>query len=193
MRLGRSVIGILLGLATVASAAGQSATRTVPVTLTGGFEIRSDDYGRPVPLYASMLGVTPSVFRHAFSGVRPSHTHSPTVAEQQANKAALLSVLGPYGVTNDEMDAVADHYRFDSLKGQTWPHRAARAVAVISNGTVTAIRIVNPGVGYPYPPSVSIPGFPNLEATATVVFTRDFATNGHIGSISLDHLKSKRP
>ena len=184
MRVGHSATGILLGLAVVASAAAQPASRTVPVTFTGGFEIRADDYGRPVPLYAAMLGVTPEVFRRAFSGVHPSPTHTPTIAEQQANKVALLTVLGPYGVTNAEMDTVADHYRFDSLKGQTWPHRAARAVAVVTDGTVTAIRIIDPGVGYPYPPSVSIPGFPHLKATATVAFTRNFATNGHIGSIT---------
>jgi hypothetical protein len=56
---------------------------------------------------------------------------------------------------------------------------------VIRGGKVTAIRILDPGIGYDYPPSVSIPGFPNLRATATIAFTRDFATNGHIGSISL--------
>ncbi len=183
--LGMSLLGLLTALAVAAVATAGPATKTVAVTFTGGFVIQSDDYGRPVPLYASMLGVTPAIFRQAFSGVHPSSTHTPTAAEEQANKAQLLSVLGPYGVTNDEMDNVADYYRFDSLNGQTWPHRVATAVATIKGGKVISIRLTDGGSGYPYPPTVSIPGFPTVQATANLVFTTTFATNGHVGSITL--------
>jgi hypothetical protein len=186
----RFVLGLPLGLAVVAgwtAAATHAASprRTVQVTLSGGFEIRSNDYGRPVPLYASMLGVSPDVFRQAFSGVHPDRGHAPTQAQQQANKDALLRVLGPYGVTNDAMDRVADYYRFDSSRGETWPRRAARAEATITGGKVTAIRVIDPGVGYTYPARVAVPGFPKVRATVELVFTRDFRTNGHVGRISL--------
>ena len=41
----------------------------VPVKFSGEHELGPNDYGRPVPLLAAALGVTPEVFRKAFSGV----------------------------------------------------------------------------------------------------------------------------
>jgi hypothetical protein len=169
------------------SASPNSADRVVPVTLTGGFEIGANDYGRPVPLYASMLGVTPDVFRRAFSGVHPDAAHDPTSARQQDNKTALMSVLAAYHVSNDQLDRVANYYRFNSAAGQTWPDRQARAEAVVTNGTVTSIRVLDGGAGYTAAPSVVIEGLPSVTAVAHVVFTTDFATNGHIAAITLRH------
>jgi hypothetical protein len=169
--------------AATTTAAGPT-TGTVAVTLTGGFEIHANDYGRPVPLYASMLGVTAEVFRQAFSGVHPNHDHNPSADEAQRNKVALLSVLGPYGVTNDDMDRVANYYRFDSTKGQTWPHRAATALATVVDGTVTGITIVDAGSGYSYAPQATIASLPEVHLTVKLAMTRDFSTNGHVASIT---------
>jgi len=187
MRIRR--IGLIVGavsLLGVAGCGGSSPARhSVPVSFSGGFVIGPDDYGRPVPLYAAMLGVSPDVFRRAFAGVRPDAAHAPSGAEQQTNKAALMSVLAAYGVGNDRLDEVANHYRFDSTRGQTWPQRAARAVAVVDGGTVVAIRILDPGVGYTRPPAVTVPGYPGTTLAATVAFTTDFATNGHISAVTI--------
>jgi hypothetical protein len=173
---------IVVGWAS-APAPAQAAPRTVRVSLSGGFEVRSNDYGRPVPLYASMLGVTPDVFRQAFSGVNPDAEHDPSGEEQRANKEALLEVLAPYGVTNEELDRVANYYRFDSTKGETWPQRPARARARVVRGKVVSIRVIDPGVGYTYRPDVSVPGFPKLRVSAKLAFTDEFDTNGHIRRI----------
>lgn len=173
-------LAVVLALVLGVGSAGGDTTRTVPVTISGGFELHSNDYGRPVPLYASMLGVPPSVFRRAFSGVHPDPGHDPSTEDQQANKDALMSVLAPYGVTNDELDRVANYYRFDSTKGETWPHRAARAQATVKNGKVVAVRVLDAGVGYTYAPRVSIRGFPRARLVARVVFTEQFGTNGQI-------------
>ena len=193
--IGSMALVVVAGLAGCSSAGGRavptSATSTnekagsVDVVLTGGFEVHDDDFGRPVPLYASMLGVQPAVFRQAFSGVHPDPGHAPSAAEQEQNKVALLSVLAPHGVTNEELDQVANYYRFDSTRGETWPHRPAAATAVVSNGRIVGFTITDPGYGYSYPPRVSVPGFSAVNAVADIAFTRDFATNGHLNSITL--------
>ena len=177
------------GCALVLSLLGTSACtatspRVVAVTFTGGFELGANDYGRPVPLYAAMLGVSPDTFRQAFSGVRPDPGHAPSVVEQTANKNALLSVLATHGVTNDQLDRVANYYRFDSTRGGSWPHRAASAEATVVDGKVVAVRITDAGVGYTQAPQVSIDGFPQASVTAQVAFTTSFETNGHIASVS---------
>jgi len=183
--------GLILGAASLFGASGctgggsPTAERTVPVSFTGGFAIGANDYGRPVPLYAAMLGVTPTVFRAAFAGVRPDGAHAPTGAQQQANKAALMSVLAAYDVTNDRLDEVANYYRFDSSRGQTWPQRSAHAEAVVSGGRVIAIRILDAGVGYTQAPTATVPGYPNATLTASVAFTSSFATNGHVSAVTI--------
>ncbi len=180
--MARAAVAIVavLGLIAGVTAAGGKTTTTVPVTFSGGFELHSNDYGRPVPLYASMLGVRPSVFRRAFSGVHPDPNHQPSGDDQEANKQALMGVLAPYGVTNDELDRVANYYRFDSTKSETWKHRAAKGVAVIKGGKVVSIRLTDAGVGYTYTPKLSIPGYTGALVSARVVFTKAFRTNGHL-------------
>lgn len=178
---------VLAASACTASSRAPGASHVVAVTLTGGFEIGANDYGRPVPLYASMLGVTPDVFRRAFSGVHPDAAHDPTSAQQQDNKTALMSVLAAYHVSNDQLDRVANYYRFNSAAGQTWPHRQARVEAVVTNGTVTSVRVLDGGAGYTAAPTVVIKDLPSVTAVAHVVFTTDFATNGHIAAITLRH------
>jgi len=92
-----------------------------------------------------------------------------------------IAALG-LGFGREAMDRVANYYRFD---GGTWPQRAARAEAVVVNGAVRSIRIIDGGVGYTAVPTVSIPGFDPVPATPQVVFSSAFETNGRIGSISL--------
>ncbi len=178
----------------VASVAAESPTNSdvkasnVSVTITGGFETDSRDHGRPVVLIASMLGVTPDVFREAFSGVTPAKVGGPTPEEAQANKKALLKVLAPYGITNEKLDEVSNYYRYKGSLGQTWPHTQATASAVMVDGKITAITITKAGVGYTSKPKVVIKqGSLTYQATATVSYTTDFKTNGSITSISLDN------
>jgi hypothetical protein len=159
----------------------------VTVTITGGFETDSRDHGRPVVLIASMLGVTPDVFREAFSGITPAKNGGPTREEAQANKKALLKVLAPYGITNEKLDEVSNYYRYKGSLGQTWPHTQATATAVVVDGKITAITIINAGAGYTSIPKVLIKqGNLTYQATATVSYTTDFKTNGSITSITLN-------
>src|SRR5437016_5075268 len=80
----------------------------VPVVFNGGHDTDPRDHGRPVVLIAAALGVKPEVFREAFSHVHPAGPGSggPTDAEARKNKAALMSALGKYGITNDRLDTV---------------------------------------------------------------------------------------
>ena len=156
------------------------------VTITGGFETDPRDHGRPVVLIASMLGVTPDVFREAFSGVTPTKVGSPTGDEARTNKKALLKVLAPYGITNEKLDEVSNYYRYKGSLGQTWPQTKAAATAVLVDGKLTGINITNVGAGYTSVPKVVIrSGNVMYTGVATVVYTDDFKSNGSIGSISL--------
>src|ERR1051325_7086572 len=77
----------------------------VPVVFSGGHETDPRDHGRPVVLVAGALGVQPQVFRDAFSHVRPAPRGTePDPRQVRENKAALMSALGRYGVTNDRLD-----------------------------------------------------------------------------------------
>ena len=60
-----------------------------------------------------------------------------------------------------------------------------RATAVITNGTITSFTIDEPGSGYTSSPTITIVGFPNVHATATIAFTTNFKTNGSIKNIAL--------
>jgi len=116
---------------TRAAVADDSNAEQVPVTLTGGFETDPRDHGRPVVLVAAGLAVTPEIFRKAFSGVHPAGPNSggPTDAEARRNKQALLSVLAPYGVTDDRLNEVSNYYRYNHSAGEMWKHVDASAVA----------------------------------------------------------------
>lgn len=161
---------------------------TVSVTVSGGYETDPQDHGRPVVLIAAALGVPTEVFREAFSGVTPAELSSggPTAEEAQSNKAALLKVLAPYGITNDRLDEVSDYYRYNGQQSQTWKIVPATAAAIVDNGVVTGISITNPGSGYSSAPTITIKS-PNgtITAKATVSYSEDFAKNGSLSSITL--------
>lgn len=162
---------------------------TVSVTVSGGYETDPQDHGRPVVLIAAALGVPTEVFREAFSGVTPAGLSSggPTVQEAQSNKAALLKVLAPYGVTNDRLDEVSNYYRYNGRQSRTWKIVPATATAIVKNGVVTGIDITNPGSGYSSAPTITITGpAGTTTAIAKVSYSEDLANNGSISSITLE-------
>ncbi len=159
--------------------------RRVVVAFEGGHETVGVDRGRPVVLVAGALGVKPEVFRDAFSRVHPSRNGPPTPDEAQANKRALMDALGKYGITNERLDEVSNHYRYRREKGEMWPVRPAKAFAVVQNGRVLRFEVTDGGEGYSSPPTVRIPGFPNLSGTATLSFDKRFEKNGAVKSIAV--------
>ncbi len=168
------------------SGVNSGSTDSVSVTISGGLETDPRDNGRPVVLIASMLGVTPDVFREAFSGVTPSRSGAPSGEQARANKQALLKVLAPYGISNEKLDQVSDYYRYKAALGETWPHSEATAVAIVVGGKITGIRVTHSGVGYTSIPTVVIrQGTKTYTGLAVVSYTSDFETNGSITAISI--------
>ena len=160
-------------------------TSEVTVTISGGLETDSVDGGRPVVLVAAALGVPTEVFREAFSGVTPAGAgEEPDPAQVALNKQALLDVLGPYGITNEQLDAASNFYRYNGSAGEMWPHEDATAIAVVENGVVTSVTITDPGFGYSSTPTVTLSN--GRHATAAIAFGKDTATNGSLSAISLD-------
>jgi hypothetical protein len=175
-------VALLLAGCTTTTASGTGA---VTVTIAGGLETDPVDNGRPVVLVAGALGVPAEVFREAFSGVTPaSGGDEPDPAQVQRNKAALLAVLAPYGVTNESLDAASNRYRYLASAGETWPHTEATAIATVVDGVVTGIEIVSAGSGYTSPPTITLSN--GQTATAELHFGVDTATNGSISTIALD-------
>ena len=167
------------------SVAGTAGASTVTVRITGGHVTDSRDHGRPVVLVAAALGVPAAVFRTAFSGVTPAPAGTePDPARVQLNKEALLGVLGPYGVTNEALDAASNYYRYNGSAGEMWPHTAAVANAVIANGKVVSIGIVRAGSGYTSTPVVTVPGHPAVKVKATLAFGKSLGSNGSLASLT---------
>src|SRR4051812_1064265 len=93
----------------------------VQLVFAGGYQTEARDQGRPVLLIANALGVTPEVFREAFSRVKPAPAGTePDEAEVQRNKAVLLGALSRYGVTNETLDRVSNYYRYRPGEGRIW-------------------------------------------------------------------------
>ncbi len=172
---------LLTGLLASAQAAGEA---TVTLTITGGHETDPRDRGRPVVLIGNALGVTPEIFRDAFSHVKPAAAGTrPEPAQVQRNKAALLDALGRYGVTNDELDRVSNYYRYRPESGRLWPVKSATAQAVIKDGAVVSITITDGGAGYSSVPEVAVPGHPDIRFKATVGYGRELKSNGSVAAI----------
>ncbi|MFC5704083.1 hypothetical protein ACFPVX_22570 [Cohnella faecalis] len=158
------------------------------IVITGGYETDAQDHGRPIALIAAALGVPDAVFRQAFSGVTPAGAGSsgPTSEEAQSNKAALMKVLSPYGITNERLDEVSNYYRYSGVKGETWKRTPATLSTTVKDGVVTGVTITNAGSGYSSAPTVKITGpSGTYTATATIAYTKDFKTNGSISSIAI--------
>lgn len=172
------------------SVAGGDGKR-VRAVLTGGHETDPVDRGRPVKLIAAALGVSDEVFRKAFSGVRPAPAGtSPDRNRVQQNKAALMAVLGPYGITNDRLDEVSDYYRYNGRRGELWRNKPAVVDALLENGAVTGFEIIDGGSGYSSPPQIAVPGF-ELAAEVQLSYGKQFETNGSISAVRLNRTKRK--
>ena len=162
-----------------------SVTR-IPVIFSGGHETDPQDRGRPVVLIAGALGIAPEVFREAFSRVHPAPAGTAPAPDQvRKNKEALMSALGRYGITNEQLDAVSNNYRYRRERGEMWPTNPATAYALVQNGAVTGFTITSGGAGYSSPPSVSVPGTNGLNASVELMFSRNFAENGSVKAITV--------
>jgi hypothetical protein len=171
-----------------ANSTSETVQGAYTVTISGGFDTDPQDHGRPIVLVAAALGVPTEVFREAFSGVTPAGLdRGPTAEEAQSNKAALLKVLAPYGITNDRLDEVSNYYRYNGNNGGIWKRTLATATPTFTNGVLTGVTITNPGSGYSSAPNVTIKGPDRtVTAKAVVTYTKDFNTNGSLTSITLD-------
>ena len=181
-------VAALLGLSVVstAQAQGKDAGTRVPVVFSGGHETDPRDRGRPVILVASALGVPVQVFRDAFRHVHPAPAGSqPDPQQVRENKDALLTALGPYGVTNDRLDSVSNHYRYVRSRGELWPTTPAVACALVKNGVVTSYVVIDGGSGYSSPPVVTVPGFATAPPNVQLSFSKTFEKNGSVASISV--------
>ncbi|SDU22663.1 hypothetical protein SAMN05444156_2719 [Verrucomicrobium sp. GAS474] len=157
----------------------------VPVIFSGGHDTDPRDRGRPVILIAGALGVPPETFREAFSHVHPAGPNAggPTPDEARQNKKALLDVLAPLGITNERLDTVSNYYRYNKSKGEMWPTKPAEAYALVESGSVTRFVITNGGSGYSSPPTVAVPGVQGGNASAHLVYKKEFDGNGSVDSI----------
>ena len=180
--LATCAVGFLAG----AEPSQAAATRTVTLRFAGGHDTDPVDNGRPVVLVAAGLGVPTAVFRDAFSRVHPADAgRQPTDEQARANKAALLSVLAPYGVTNERLDEVSNRYRYNRSAGQTWTRRGARATAVIRGDKVVSVKLLDGGMGYSSTPTVTVPGVAGARVTATVSYGTDLTANGAVTALKL--------
>ncbi len=178
-----------LGLAVVmlvgASQSARAEEMNLPISFAGGHETDKQDGGRPVVLIAAALGVTPEVFRKAFSGVTPARDRKPSPAAARSNKAALLRVLKPHGVTNERLDEVSDYYRYQPQRGEIWKSSAAKAHAVIENGQIKKIVVTAAGAGYSSSPTATLAGMEEVELQVNLQFGKDLKTNGSVKSIEV--------
>lgn len=159
----------------------------VPVVFSGGHDTDPQDRGRPVLLIAAALEVKPEVFRDAFSRIRPAGPGSggPTGEEARKNKAALMSTLGKYGITNHRLDTVSNYYRYPPGPGGIWTHREAIANALIKGDAVVGYEITSGGSGYSSVPTVSVPGYPEATAHVGLSFGQNMETNGAVSTLTL--------
>jgi hypothetical protein len=169
---------------TAAHATTTTTTKRVSVRISGGHATDPRDGGRPVVLVAAGLGVPTAVFRQAFSAVSPAGAgEEPDPAQVQRNKAALLKVLAPYGVTNDDLDRVSDYYRYNGSAGELWPTRTATATATVKDGKVTALKLLTGGAGYSSTPTVMVPGYELGKITVKLAYGKTLTRNGRVRSL----------
>ena len=162
--------------------------RRIEVTLEGGHQTDPRDHGRPVNLVAGALHVPPSVFREAFSHVRPSPGgETPGADRVRSNKDALLSRLSRYGVSNDRLDEVSNYYRYRPQEGEMWPTREAHVFALVKKGAIVGFEVKDGGCGYTTAPEITVPGVPNLHLTAQISYSQAFEKNGQITAITSAH------
>jgi hypothetical protein len=182
----RPLLATVTSLILASASWSQTDTPTrVPVVISGGHETDPRDHGRPVALVAGGLGVSPEVFRDAFSKVHPVAPGSyPDELRARQNKETLLGALSRYGITNQRLDAVSDHYRYQPGSGQRWPTKSARIQAVVQNGIVTSFEITDGGSGYTSQPTLFVPGHRVPPLQVDLFFGKDLSKNGSISSVT---------
>jgi hypothetical protein len=191
-----SILAVAIVIATLCAHAGakqptNDVTRA-PVVFSGGHETDPRDHGRPVVLIAAALGVSPDVFREAFSQVHPAPAGSePSPAQVRENKAALLAALGKHGVTNEKLDNVSNYYRYVRSRNELWPTKTAVAYALVKNGKVIGYEVTSGGSGYSSPPTVSVPNFKDSKAKVELSFGKVLENNGAISAITVPQNKGK--
>jgi hypothetical protein len=181
----QSTVLICMGIVGISCATSNEPEPEYPVRSSGGHEIGEKDFGRPVHLIAAALGVKPDVFREAFSGVRPARGRGRTGDEAHKNKAALMRVLAPKGVTNELLDEVSNYYRFRPQNGKIWPTKPAKAHALVVDGKITKIIVTDPGSGYNPQPTVEIEGFEEVKFNVKLALSKNLKKNGSIASIEV--------
>jgi len=175
------LIGLLLQTQT-------ASPERIEVVFSGGHDTDPGDHGRPDVLIAAALGVPTDVFREAFSHVTPARGGAEPEPEQvRKNKHALMTALGPYGVTDERLNEVSNYYRYSRERGQMlWRNSPAAAYAIVRDGKIVGFTITQPGSGYSSAPQISVPGRPNLKTKATLSFGKELSSNGSVTSLVLD-------
>jgi hypothetical protein len=192
MKLAPLFVAVLL----VTSTTSCSKSGTGPPTINGptehgsvrfvnGFETDPRDHGRPVQLIGAALGVSPDIFRAAFSRVIPAGPGPPTPFRTRANKKVLMDALAKHGVTNERLDEASDYYRYRPQSGELWTHTPATATAILQHGNITGFKITNTGSGYNTAPAIQVNGFDDLKIKATIEFGTDLKTNGKITALTI--------
>ena len=185
----KSILGaVALALVTTGLAVG---AEQVPLTFSDGHETDRRDGGRPVVLIAGALGVTPEVFREAFSGVTPARGRGPTGEEARRNKQALMKVLKPHGISNDRLDEVSNYYRYRPQNGELWPVTPAKGHAIVEAGKITKIVVTEGGSGYSSAPTVTVKGAKAMPLKVNLSYGSEFKKNGSISSIEIVPPKSE--
>src|SRR5262249_29146977 len=139
---------VCIGSLYLLAGTSQADEKEVPLEFTGGHDIGKGDFGRPPTVIPAPLGGKTDEIRQAFHGVTPAKGGPPSGEEARKNKEALMKVLGPLGVTNDRLDEVSNHYRYQPQKGELWPTTPAKGHAIVEDGKVKKIIITKPGAGY---------------------------------------------
>ena len=179
------LVTLVVGMAGMSFMTVHAAETHVPVSFSGGHETDPKDGGRPVVLVAAALEVKPEVFRDAFSGVTPARDGKPSPEQARRNKAALMKVLKPYGVTNERLDEVSNYYRYQPQRGELWPTTPAKAHAVVEDGKIKQVVVTNPGSGYSTPPKATVQGMEKIPLKVTLQFGKDLKKNGSISSVEI--------
>jgi hypothetical protein len=179
-------LALAVGVVSVSSGTARADETKVPVTFSGGHGTDSKDGGRPVVLVAAALGVKPEIFREAFRGVTPARGGKQSKEEARRNKAALMKVLKPLGVTNDRLDEVSDYYRYQPQRGELWKTTPAKAHAIVEDGKVKRIVVTDPGSGYSTLPKATVQGMEKVGLKVKIQFSKDLKKNGAVGSVEVE-------
>jgi hypothetical protein len=179
------IVTTLLAWIAIAGASTVNEENKHPVTFIGGHETDRRDHGRPVVLIAAALGVTPDVFREAFSKVAPAYRHATIGDDARRKKETLMKVLGPHNVTNERLDKISNYYRDWPDDGEHWRTRPAKAYAIVDEGKIKEIVVTEPGSGYSSMPTATVKGYEKTQLVTRVNFDTDLRKNGQVTSVEL--------